>query len=48
MEYYVIEVVCGWKKPGYHCSQTVLSVFNPHHFLLRLLSSYLELSKKAS
>ena len=34
MEYYVIEVVYRWKKPGGHCSQTVLSVFNPYHFLL--------------
>lgn len=33
MESYVIEVVCGLKKPGNHSSQTVLSVFNLYHFL---------------
>lgn len=38
-------MVCGLKKPGNHCSWTVLSVFNLYYFLLPLLSSCLELSK---
>lgn len=45
MESYVVEMVCGLKKPGNHCSRTELSVLNSYHFLLPLLSSCLELSK---
>lgn len=41
----VIEVVCGLKKPGNLCSQTVLSVCNLYHYLSPLLPSCLDLSK---